>query len=230
MRTVLIFALLVAAAQSMIVCPPNFCKSVKCDLSAVQNCGGRVQQKGSMCGCCDVCIHQLEEGDSCSATLLLGSPPSSECGEGLFCDINTSKCRRQTCAMSRALVLARIEESRRQGQPLLGATPPTCDADGTYSAKQCIEASCFCVNKDGDRLGDYSARFWEAKDMTCNCARDEDEYQKKGLIGKMYICNENGNYEKYQCTGSVCYCVDEKGSKLESTPPVSISAVKTLNC
>ncbi|PVD37348.1 hypothetical protein C0Q70_04347 [Pomacea canaliculata] len=51
-----------------------------------------------------------------------------------------------------------------------------------------------------------------------------------GLIGKMFSCEDNGNYRKYGCTGSVCYCTDSLGKQLADSPTVNIGDLATLNC
>ena len=57
MLKIFVFAIAVACSQAMIFCPPNFCDSKQCD--DVTLCSGRVQTKGGVCGCCDVCLAQL---------------------------------------------------------------------------------------------------------------------------------------------------------------------------
>ena len=61
------------------------------------------------------------------------------------------------------------------------------------------------------------------------CARDQYEYMQTGLIGKMFHCDSNGNYDKVQCTGSVCYCVDMLGQQ-QGSSSVAIADIGTLNC
>jgi hypothetical protein len=61
------------------------------------------------------------------------------------------------------------------------------------------------------------------------CAIDQNEYKKTGLIGKMFNCDELGNYASKQCTGSVCYCVDSLGKKIEGTS-THISKYNLLSC
>uniref|UniRef100_A0A6M2E105 Putative conserved secreted protein n=1 Tax=Amblyomma tuberculatum TaxID=48802 RepID=A0A6M2E105_9ACAR len=86
--------LLLVAAVRAIVCPPGFCDSVNCPEVSAENCDGRVSKEGSVCGCCDACIQQLGEGQSCFLSSLRGVPPRSECKSGLFCDPETNVCTR----------------------------------------------------------------------------------------------------------------------------------------
>lgn len=61
------------------------------------------------------------------------------------------------------------------------------------------------------------------------CARDKAEYEKTKMVGKMFSCSKNGNYEPIQCTGSVCYCVDENGKQVGDNG-VPIGDTDSLNC
>lgn len=61
------------------------------------------------------------------------------------------------------------------------------------------------------------------------CARDKAEYEKTKMLGEMFSCSKNGNYEPIQCTGSVCYCVDENGNQ-EGDNGVPIGDTDSLNC
>lgn len=61
------------------------------------------------------------------------------------------------------------------------------------------------------------------------CARDKDTYESMGIIGRIYTCRQNGNYQQYQCVGSVCHCTDDMGNMVgEQT--VSIGDINNLNC
>uniref|UniRef100_A0A482Z8U4 U6-Hypotoxin-Hsp1a_1 n=1 Tax=Hypochilus sp. SGP-2016 TaxID=1905178 RepID=A0A482Z8U4_9ARAC len=92
--------LLVACATvvTAIVCEEDFCDKVKCeDLSLCEKKnGGLIRTKGSYCGCCDICVRQLREGDSCNPEdeLLLGIIAGAECARGLICDPSTRTCIR----------------------------------------------------------------------------------------------------------------------------------------
>uniref|UniRef100_A0A0L8HIA0 Thyroglobulin type-1 domain-containing protein n=2 Tax=Octopus bimaculoides TaxID=37653 RepID=A0A0L8HIA0_OCTBM len=46
---------------------------------------------------------------------------------------------------------------------------------------------------------------------------------------RIFLCERNGNYAKVQCTGSVCYCVDEQGNELRSST-VHISETGSVKC
>lgn len=61
------------------------------------------------------------------------------------------------------------------------------------------------------------------------CARDQAEYMATGLIGRLFHCTDNGNYQTYQCMGSVCYCVDSNGNQ-KGNKTASIGAINDLVC
>ncbi|KAH3751801.1 hypothetical protein DPMN_186373 [Dreissena polymorpha] len=61
------------------------------------------------------------------------------------------------------------------------------------------------------------------------CARDQNAYQKTGLIGRMFSCDRFGNYATTGCTGSVCFCQDRSGNPVGDTR-VNIGQLDALNC
>lgn len=62
------------------------------------------------------------------------------------------------------------------------------------------------------------------------CARDFDEYKKKGIIGRMFHCSEKGDYQSVQCRGSFCYCADRKTGQQVAGTGVHIAEKASLNC
>merc|ERR1712033_158184 len=60
-------------------------------------------------------------------------------------------------------------------------------------------------------------------------SRDQFEYQKSKLIGRMFHCETNGNYKSVQCLGSVCFCADKLGKQIGNSG-VHISQRNSLNC
>ncbi|KAK3612342.1 hypothetical protein CHS0354_011060 [Potamilus streckersoni] len=133
------------------------------------------------------------------------------------------------CAKERNDFKARLQHNQIKGMPPVGLSLPVCTPDGYYAAKQCRGSQCFCVDKNGGRAQRYSANIWEVEGMNCECARDEFEYQESGLLGKVFNCASNGNYEPIQCTGSQCYCVDQNGSQIGTTT-VNVAMIDSLNC
>ncbi|XP_074647601.1 equistatin-like [Tubulanus polymorphus] len=122
---------------------------------------------------------------------------------------------------------AKLEELKKK--PLFGAFIPQCDADGTYARVQYMGATTYCAAKDGQRIGDYTANRAN-RDVDCNCARDQYEYKQLGIVGKLFSCEQSGNYKSVQCSGSVCFCVDNKGLQLAGTDTVKIGETDRLNC
>lgn len=228
MKFLMIVAACVAGSYAMINCNvKDICSQVRCDLTlTAESCSGRFVENGGFCGCCHNCVRQIAEGENCIESTLIGAPPRAECGGETFCHPDTVLCTRKTCAMK----LAEMTELLEGERPILGAEKPVCTDDGDYHPKQCRGSQCFCVSKTGDAIEDFAANRWEAADMNCQCARDRHEYRQTGMIGKMFRCEDNGNYKKLQCLGSVCYCVDELGAKKEELGAVHISQSHKLEC
>lgn len=61
------------------------------------------------------------------------------------------------------------------------------------------------------------------------CAVDRNEYARTRLLGLTFRCEPNGDYSPVQCTGSVCYCVDLRGTR-GGPASVPISQQNTLKC
>lgn len=116
-----------------------------------------------------------------------------------------------------------------QGSNLLGTFVPECDADGNYIPRQCHGSECYCVRKDGTKIEGYSSPISMKDHVTCQCARDKDWYQSTGMLGQIHTCRANGNYQQYQCMGSVCYCTDDSGARLNDQS-VSIGNINDLKC
>ncbi|XP_075529153.1 uncharacterized protein LOC142560738 isoform X2 [Dermacentor variabilis] len=51
--------LLIAQVVAAFVCPPNICEKAKCPHVSAETCHGRLSTEGSLCGCCEVCMHEL---------------------------------------------------------------------------------------------------------------------------------------------------------------------------
>ena len=93
----------------------------------------------------------------CPTTSLLGacvieetcsSSGSQDCGSPsqLCC---TNNCGGQVCTegvLPTPLCTAVREKALNKSQGLLGALVPQCESDGSFSAIQCHEGSCWCVN------------------------------------------------------------------------------------
>ncbi|XP_050406766.1 thyroglobulin isoform X1 [Patella vulgata] len=224
----LILLVLVAGwgVSEAIVCPPGICAAVSC--LRVDNCDGMVKNSG-YCGCCPVCVKQLGENESCMQSIFIGVPATAECGEGLTCDILHAKCIKKSANMNTRDIVtcATAHQKYMAQQHMLGAEEPKCETDGTYSAVQCEGSRCYCVSPEGQQLG-FTVNRSESKNMDCKCARDQHAYSATGLIGKLFSCGPNGNYQNYKCVGSVCWCKDDSGNKVGQS--VNIGQLDSLNC
>ncbi|KAG4070333.1 hypothetical protein HA402_006475 [Bradysia odoriphaga] len=90
---------------------------------------------------------------------------------------------------------------------------PTCELDGSFSAKQCkggkIAGRCFCHNEQGERI--FGFDWWKnAENMTCACSRHRARLEAAGRLDVTLHCARNGNYEPLQCDSGVCWCADPK--------------------
>ncbi|KAL8579825.1 hypothetical protein ACOMHN_048102 [Nucella lapillus] len=234
LRLVVLFV--AVACANAFVCLPDACNGVQCAAMTAENClGGTIMKNGGYCGCCDVCVHPLAEGDKCYSSLLLGVPSQVQCGEGLVCDPHTITCQkargvnrrqRQTCAER----VTAIEAAKSNGMPLLGQFIPTCETDGSYFARQCHGSVCYCVDPQGVQISGYQSPISQAANMDCQCARDQSAYMKTRLIGKLFFCTASGSYQRYDCTGSVCYCVDNLGAQKAGSQTVNIADIGSLQC
>jgi len=205
MTTLRLLALCVSlACTSAMVCTDDTCSVVRCAAVTAETCvGGTFVQKGGFCGCCDACIRSLGKGEHCMATLLMGVPHSAKCGKGLYCDPRTSQCETlpslNTLGKRDATTCAESLLAAQNGPHLLGKFVPDCQTDGSYSAKQCHGSRCYCADPaSGLPILSYTANRWEADAMDCKCARDQAEYMKTGLIGKLFFCTETGSYKTHQ--------------------------------
>lgn len=61
------------------------------------------------------------------------------------------------------------------------------------------------------------------------CAALKEKYQRMKLIGPLIACDKQGYYEKKQCIGSVCHCVNKAGEKIQ-TETFPVSDFKNYNC
>uniref|UniRef100_T1IZE9 Thyroglobulin type-1 domain-containing protein n=1 Tax=Strigamia maritima TaxID=126957 RepID=T1IZE9_STRMM len=120
-------------------------------------------------------------------------------------------------------------EKAQQNQNILGLFVPECKASGTYKAKQCHEAYCYCVDPQGTQIKGTIFRYKDSPESQCECAREKHYIQSHHLIGKLLSCDKFGDYRRSQCLGSVCHCVNPKdGSYIGNG--VHITQKDSLNC
>ncbi|XP_041372338.1 uncharacterized protein LOC121385645 [Gigantopelta aegis] len=216
----------VCSLAHAIVCPPNVCSMVDC--MSVTNCNGRVVSGGGYCGCCDTCVTELAEGERCGSMFLLGVPSHVACESHLICDVHTMTCQKPHTKRDTLTCAEKKAQLQGSSSSLLGVQHLECNFDGTYKAKQCQGSQCYCVDSEGNDIG-YHTNIGKSQPMNCQCARDFDAYKKSGLIGRLFNCAPNGNYQQYRCLGSVCYCVDDNGNHI-GTKSVNIGLINDLDC
>ncbi|XP_071808664.1 kielin/chordin-like protein [Asterias amurensis] len=99
---------------------------------------------------------------------------------------------------------------------------PECDEFGHYLPKQCNGDStmCWCVSQCGDVLIETKGGpdlVCEQVDPPCHSALGESK-ARGVLFGKFKPkCHENGFYDHTQCLGSVCWCTDRCGNRVEDS-------------
>lgn len=134
-----------------------------------------------------------------------------------------------------------VQTSSPEGQPLVGAYVPRCDAEGRYVPLQCHGSSghCWCVDSHGqERPGTRTTAGEAPRDCDrpdepvrhkTQCEHHRDTIQSSGPDGRPAIgayvpqCDAEGQYTPLQCHGSSghCWCVDERGQERAGTrnPP-----------
>ncbi|CAG0895243.1 unnamed protein product [Darwinula stevensoni] len=171
-------------------------------------CEGKIIKNGSIpCGCCDLCIEYLEEGERCETEP--SNFPKEMCGPRLECRGYSSSNDDPTCGKMNTPCVQRqvVYEEGSQNTTFR----PECDDYGSYAAKQCLLGSlCYCVDKDGIRIPGEAAEAEQMNKMNCECSRAVD-YIKKTYPGAKNLprCLANGNYDTLQCYDDVCYCIRE---------------------
>ncbi|XP_037127580.1 nidogen-2 isoform X20 [Syngnathus acus] len=131
-----------------------------------------------------------------------------------------------------------IQTTSPEGEPLVGAFVPQCDANGQYTSQQCHGSSghCWCVNSQGqERPGTRSPPGTTPFDCDkperpkSHCEQHRDSIQTTSPEGYPLVgafvpqCDPNGQYTPQQCHGSSghCWCVDSHGQERPGTrtPP-----------
>ncbi|GAB6026426.1 hypothetical protein CHUAL_012627 [Chamberlinius hualienensis] len=236
------FFILFACVQYILayVCTSNYCDQNPCsvDINCEKKNNSRTIKNGGTCGCCDICILQLELGDPCNPELV--AIPSSECGSGLTCSQdgvcvkrNESQCINEQME---------YDDLRNKGYIVPGKTRPKCDYWGYYDSVKCIAGSvCFCVSKEGERI--FGTDFvGHENNILCNCSRDANYLLTSLATTKAFSygsenytspppfahCLPNGNYDPLQCVNSNCFCLSKD---LKLTSAISSETIKeTLVC
>ncbi|KAG5878746.1 hypothetical protein JTB14_021785 [Gonioctena quinquepunctata] len=91
MKVLLVLSIIVAVVEfsnSLIACPKDYCKTVKCTPVICNKETEIFVEKGGFCGCCDACYRKLYEGDRCITLAIGGGPFMARCVDGLKCGKN----------------------------------------------------------------------------------------------------------------------------------------------
>ncbi|XP_047432398.1 nidogen-2 isoform X6 [Mugil cephalus] len=134
-----------------------------------------------------------------------------------------------------------IQTTSPEGNPIIGAYVPQCDAEGQYIPLQCHASTgyCWCVDSTGQhRSGTRTLPGEPPKDCDkpdeperpkTHCEQQRDSVQTTSPEGNpiagAYVpqCDAAGQYISRQCHGSTghCWCVDNRGEERPGTrtPP-----------
>eukprot|EP01063_Lacrimia_lanifica_P031447 TRINITY_DN517_c0_g2_i7.p1 TRINITY_DN517_c0_g2~~TRINITY_DN517_c0_g2_i7.p1 ORF type:complete len:682 (+),score=72.69 TRINITY_DN517_c0_g2_i7:81-2126(+) len=99
---------------------------------------------------------------------------------------------------------------------LLGACVWRCEADGSFSSRQCQGQHCWCVNPTtGEQIGEkklgseLAAGACQTKPEKSLCESKRDDVIKSGLLGAcVWRCEADGSFSSRQCQGQHCWCVN----------------------
>ncbi|KAF0297647.1 Thyroglobulin [Amphibalanus amphitrite] len=176
------------------------------------------QCEGSTCYCVDPASGQPAPG----GTVHVSQLASLRCGEQ-----RPALGSRQPCWQERR---RREQLQTASARPLLGLELPQCDRSGHYEPRQCTGSECYCVDAEGTRLSGYQGGRQHQHQMHCVCARLKEETRALGLVGTSTNCDSLGNFERRQCRGSQCFCVDPHTGGQVSAQSVHIAQLSALDC
>lgn len=191
------------------------------------------------CGCCDVCLQNLLEGDSCSIGSPDVTPPMLVCGPGLYCKQNKEKSEFTCQKMSHTRCFQeQIAYDEKRAADLVGSymQRPKCDGDGNFVSSKCnIGQSCFCVNKDGKRIfGEAPHNATTELTMKCECSRMVDHFMSTMKFNHPVLtarCQEDGSFDSLQCMNEKCVCVEpDSGAPSSSVTVVTGTDYKLMPC
>ncbi|RUS71527.1 hypothetical protein EGW08_020712 [Elysia chlorotica] len=117
------------------------------------------------------------------------------------------------------------ETVRMEASVRLTSYVPACNADGDFEALQCQghagTSDCFCVDLHGSVIpGTYTEKpnFPDCEEGTNlqNCTHQVVKSSRSKLLGQPRPhCAPDGLFERVQCIGSSCFCVDPFTGKRE---------------
>ncbi|XP_054163327.1 thyroglobulin-like [Oppia nitens] len=212
----------VAIGQEGVTCTDSYCTAI------VKNCPEfhckgpdmRVYKNATICGCCHLCVKELDEGEVCSPDRS-GIIPETMCKPHLKCNKETTNkkisyiCKKISDIDPNGCEAARVNISTNMNELAAGPPVPECDEFGEYSSVQCKNGTiCYCVDKNGNRIFG-SATYDKIDDMNCLCSRQFNQLNRELAEHQFSIdpvffmrCKANGNYEPFQATNNFTYCVN----------------------
>ncbi|CAG7816425.1 unnamed protein product [Allacma fusca] len=118
------------------------------------------------------------------------------------------------CEYARNKIEVEHLQAKNETRVTLVPDYPKCDPDGYFSAVQSRNDKLICADHLGNQIGYYeiSKNSPRANRVDCYCARVE-QLMENNVNGKP-VCCKHGNFRKWQCSGSLCYCVDRDGKQV----------------
>ncbi|XP_023030264.2 uncharacterized protein [Leptinotarsa decemlineata] len=212
-----------AAVEENVLCGPKSCDDAKCpelpEKCKIQNAthNGVFLPSLEMCNCCQYCLENLNEGETCS----IGNPSTKMsqtiCGPRLSCTLSPNQQYDGTCEkMDTYCVKNQTSFDERKKKGTLGnmEVRKKCDDDGQFLSYNCIPGqSCYCVDVNGSRIfGEMDFTSLPDVDLQCKCSRDLA--LANIIIGRElnptehFRCTANGDYDKFQRINDKFLCVD----------------------
>jgi hypothetical protein len=121
---------------------------------------------------------------------------------------------RRACENARSQIELEHLEAKAEARLSLISDYPKCDPDGFFSPVQSQNDKLICVDQHNNRIGNYEISKTSplANKVDCYCARLE-QLLANNVNGRPACC-KHGNFRKWQCSGSLCYCVDRDGKQI----------------
>eukprot|EP00463_Aulacantha_scolymantha_P000963 TRINITY_DN1658_c0_g1_i1.p1 TRINITY_DN1658_c0_g1~~TRINITY_DN1658_c0_g1_i1.p1 ORF type:complete len:501 (+),score=79.79 TRINITY_DN1658_c0_g1_i1:717-2219(+) len=176
-------------------------------------CLERQRSEKTICGKKLGCkITKCESDGSFSPQQCHGSVCSCVKSDGSeISNTNTRIWKRSSCKCFRQLS---DDEIKCGG---LGCFKTQCQADGSFSPKQCYGSECWCVDSYGKRLSVNGARSASCE-TPCLQTKALDMRNCGGRLGcKITQCEADGSFSPQQCHGSICRCMDSRGKEINGT-------------
>ncbi|CAG5134513.1 unnamed protein product, partial [Candidula unifasciata] len=134
--------------------------------------------------------------------------------------------------------LTPCEKQRQASRQLSGKYVPRCLPNGEFSSLQCrnhpLAGDCWCSDLEGAEI---PGTAMEAPNVpNCDtgsnlppCTHQLVQHVRSKLLGNFRPrCAADGQFDRVQCHGSICFCVDEStGSRVSGT---EVHIPDTPNC